>query len=134
MNIPAEKLIPHRPPMRFIEALTDCTVATARGTACFSFDHFAVANGLVLESALVECVAQTAAAWLGYRASCEDKPPAVGMLAAVTDFQFYAAAHNDAQLIIEVRELKHLGPMRLVSGSITCKGQRIAEGELTIYA
>ena len=62
MSVGLETLIPHRVPMRFIDALTDCTDTTASATACFSANHFAVAGGAVLETALVECVAQTAAA------------------------------------------------------------------------
>ena len=44
-----EKLIPHRAPMLWLDALTECTDTTARATARFSKDHFAVADGTVLE-------------------------------------------------------------------------------------
>ena len=46
-----ETLIPHRAPMRFIDALTDCTETTASATANFCAEHFAVADGAVLETA-----------------------------------------------------------------------------------
>ena len=57
-----ESLLPHRAPMRFIDALIDCSETTATATTTFDANHFAVADGFVLESALVECVAQTVAA------------------------------------------------------------------------
>jgi predicted hotdog family 3-hydroxylacyl-ACP dehydratase len=133
MNIPAENLIPHRPPMCFIHALTHCDDASTHATARFNADDFAVSNHLVLEAALVECVAQTIAASLAH--SCRgDNPPALGMLAAVTDFQILARPAAGENLKIEVRERKRLGPMRLVSGMIICEGQLIASGELTVYA
>ena len=133
MNESAEKLLPHRPPMRFINALTHCDDTTARATARFGPDHFAVSDGLVTEAALVECVAQTVAAALGY-ATRSGQPPGLGMLAAVTDFQIHSRPAADTILEIEVRERKRLGPMRLVRGTITCNGQLIAEGGLTVYA
>jgi predicted hotdog family 3-hydroxylacyl-ACP dehydratase len=133
MNIPAETLIPHRPPMRFIDTLTHCDDTSARATAHFNVDDFAVSNGLVLEAALVECVAQTLAAGLAY-GNRGDHPPALGMLAAVTDFQILTRPAAGVDLRIEVHERKRLGPMRLISGTITCDGKLIASGELTVYA
>ena len=131
-----ETLIPHRAPMRFIEALTDCTETTARATACFTADHFAVTNGAVLETALVECVAQTVAAALGHRAGTSGKTGAAnnGMLAAVSNFKIHARPPLNRLLTIEVREVKRLGPMLLIAGTISCADQLIASGELSLYA
>ena len=133
MNVSAENLLPHRPPMRFIDTLTQCDDTHARATARFQVNHFAVSDGLVLEAALVECVAQTFAAALGHSTGSGEKP-AMGMLAAVTDFQIQSRPAADTNLEIEVRELKRLGPMRLVAGKITCAGELIAAGGLTVYA
>ena len=119
--------------MRFIDTLTHCDDTTACATACFSADHFAVNDGRVLEAALVECVAQTFAAALGYGAK-GGQPPAVGMLAAVTDFQIHVRPAAGRTLEISVREKKRLGSMRLVAGTITCDDQLIATGDLTVYA
>jgi predicted hotdog family 3-hydroxylacyl-ACP dehydratase len=136
MSVGLETLIPHRVPMRFIDALTDCTDTTASASACFSANHFAVAGGAVLETALVECVAQTAAAALGQRAKTRGQSggAANGMLVAVTNFQIQSRPPAEKQLRIEIRDLKRLGPMLLISGSISCEGQVIASGELTVYA
>ena len=136
MSVAIETLIPHRAPMRWIDALTGSTDTTASATACFSAEHFAVANGLVLEPALVECVAQTAAAALGQRAQTRGQSGStgIGMLAAVSDFQIHSRAPAGKQLQIEVRELRRLGPMLLVAGTVSCEGQEIASGELMLYA
>jgi len=131
-----EELIPHRPPMRWIDTLTDCTDTTARATASFTADHFAVVDGAVIETALVECVAQTVAAALGHRARASGKVGAAnnGMLAAVSNFKILSCPPLGKILTIEVRELKRLGPMLLVAGTISCDGQLIATGELSLYA
>lgn len=136
MSAAIEELIPHRAPMRFIDALTDCTDTTATATANFSADHFAVADGAVLETALVECVAQTVAAALGQRAKNRGQSggAANGMLVAVTNFQIQARPPAEKELRIEIRELKRLGPMLMISSQIFCEGQTIASGVLTLYA
>jgi len=138
MPVAIENLIPHRAPMRFIDALVECTDTTAVATVCFRDDSFAVANGLVMEAALVECVAQTVAAALGQRAQTNGKSDfavaAAGMLVAVSSFKIQSRPPAGKMLRIEVRELKRLGLMLRVAGEISCDGQIIAAGELTLYA
>jgi len=138
MSVAIENLIPHRAPMRFIDALVECTDTTAAATVCFGADSFAVADGLVLETALVECVAQTVAAALGQRALTHGKSDfavaATGMLVAVSNFKILLRPPAGKTLRIEIRELKRLGLMLRVAGDISCDGQQVAAGELTLYA
>ena len=136
MSDAIESLIPHRAPMRFIDALAGCTDTTATATANFCAGHFAVADGAVLETALVECVAQTVAAALGQRANNHGQSggAADGMLIAVTNFQIQSRAPAEKELHIEIRERKRLGPMLMISGTVSCEGQAVASGEITLYA
>jgi predicted hotdog family 3-hydroxylacyl-ACP dehydratase len=137
MSVAIEKLIPHRAPMQWINALTDCTDKTATATACFGENDFAVADGKVLETALVECVAQTVAAVLGHRAQSGGKKSgtaANGMLVAASNFKIHSRPPAGKTLRIEVRETKRLGPMLMISGKISCDGQVVASGDLSLYA
>lgn len=136
MSLAIEKLLPHRAPMRFIDALVECTDTSAIATTCFSADSFAVTDGLVLETALVECVAQTVAAALGQRAGQPGQVARLGngMLVAVSNFKITARPAAGKTLRIEVRELKRLGLMLMISGNISCEGQPVANGEMTLYA
>ena len=79
---------------------------------------------------------QTAAAALGQRARARGQSgrAGIGMLAAISDFQIHSRAPAGKQLQIEVRELRRLGPMLLVAGTVSCEGQQIASGELMLYA
>ena len=133
---PIEMLLPHRAPMRWIDALTSCDETTATATACFEQGHFAVADGAVLESALIECLAQTAAAAVGERARARGQAGEHrgGMLAAVSNFRMLARPPLGKTLHFEVCEQKRFGAMLLISGSVSCEGQPIATGDLTLYA
>lgn len=131
-----EELIPHRAPMRWVEELVECTETTATATTRFTSDHFAVTNGVVTETALVECVAQTVAAALGQRLRAGGKSGAAnqGMLAAVSNFKIVSRPPLDKIVTIAVREVKRLGPMLLIAAVISCEGEVIATGELSLYA
>lgn len=140
MNLPAgtsdlELLMPHRPPIRWIDALTDCTETEARAEVTFSKDHFAVHDGKIAESALIECVAQTVAAGFGWltRQKGTGGKPAGGMLAAVSRFDFEQPAPLDVPLKINVRQLKRLGPMAMIGAQISVANQVIATGQISIY-
>ncbi len=131
-----EQLIPHRAPMRWVDALIDCTETTATATTMFTANHFAVTDRTVIETALVECMAQTVAAALGQRMRASGKPGATnnGMLAAVSNFKIHSSPPMNLELTIEVREVKRLGPMLMIAGTISCGTRLIATGELSLYA
>src|SRR6478736_3709774 len=136
MSTAIEQLIPHRAPMRWVDALLDCTETTATATTRFTAEHFAVANGVVIEAALVECMAQTVAAALGQRMQASGNSGAGnnGMLAAVSNFKIHSRPPLDQTLTIEVREVKRLGPMLMITGKISCGTELIATGDLSLYA
>jgi len=136
ISVAIENLIPHRAPMRWIDELTECTDTTAVATATIGAEHFAVENGAVLETALVECVAQTAAAALGWRAQAGGKTGAAnnGMLIAVTNFRIESRLSSGNVIRIEIAERKRLGSMLMISGTITCEEKLVASGDLTLYA
>ena len=136
MSAALDTLIPHRAPMQWIDALIDCTDTTASATVRFTAGHFAVADGAVTETALIECVAQTVAAALGHRSQINGQGGRAnnGMLGAVTNFRIHSPPPLEKPVLIEVRELKRFGPMLLVAGVVSCEGRVIAEGELSLYA
>ena len=135
-SVAMENLLPHRAPMLWIDVLTDCTDTTERATATFRAEHFAVADGAILETAIIEGVAQTAAAAFGQRARNNGKAGATGdgMLVAVSNFKIHSRAPLEKVLQIEILERKRLGPMIMISSIVSSEGQTIAAGDLTLYA
>jgi predicted hotdog family 3-hydroxylacyl-ACP dehydratase len=132
-----EEVIPHRPPMRMIDALTEWSDDSASGVVVFDGNHMAVHDGLVVESALVECIAQTVAAMEGAkRVACESpRGPAgeqVGMLCGVSDFAVVRRPRAGDRLEIRVQVRKRLGPMLLADGQVLCNGHIAAAGSLKL--
>lgn len=136
MSPSIEQLLPHRAPMRWVDALLECTETIAIATVQVDENHFALRDSALLETALVECAAQTVAAALGQRMHDSGQPGASnqGMLIGVTSFKITAVPAVGSTLTIETREVKRLGPMLLVAATITSAGQPIASGELSLYA
>jgi len=142
MSITIEALIPHRPPMLWVNGLTSYTETAAAANACFNAGDFAVADGSVLETALVECVAQTVAAAMACRkpGNATFRTPhsalrtdTTGMLVSISGFRVQSRPAVGKPLQIETQEIKRFGSMLLVSGRISCEGRAIASGELTLY-
>ena len=133
MRVDAGTLVPHRPPMLLIDALVECGGGSARAEAALPEGHLAVADGAVLESALVECVAQTAAAMKGFDARGQEGPASIGMLAGAADFEVFRRPPAGRRLTIEVREERRLGALALIYGRVLCDGQTVASGQLRVH-
>lgn len=122
--------------MRWVDALVDCSEAAAVATVRIGEEHFALCHGVMLETALVECVAQTVAAAFGMRMSSGGTaaPAIQGMLVAASNFKIAIVPQVGWTLTVETRELKRFGSMLLVASTVTCDGRLVATGELTLYA
>ena len=137
-TIAAEKVIPHRFPMRMIDSLEEWNNESAVSTVVFSKEHMAVSEGFVTEPALVEALAQTVAAMEGMRNIDKAEPDddlaeQPGMLCGVTDFVVEKKPKAEKPLKIEVHVQKRLGSMFLVDGKITCNNELIATGSLKLF-
>ena len=132
MDIDAATLLPHRPPMLMIDRLVDAGPGTAVAEATLGDGCLGVSAGRVLEAALVECVAQTAAAGKAVAAAGAG-PAAPGLLAGVSDFRVFRRPAAGERLTIRIREDRQLGPLTLVSGEVLAGGERVAAGRLKLH-
>jgi hypothetical protein len=60
--------------------------------------------------------------------------PTTACLPAVSNFKILTPPPLDQTLTIEVREVKRLGPMLMITGKVSCGPELIATGELSLYA
>ena len=137
MHTNIESLIPHRPPMRWINALLDGDGKTFTATACFSEGDYCVADGHVIETALVECVAQTIAAALGFRQQSGGeghRTAGNAMLVGATGFKILSRPPVGKTIQIEFTETRRLGPMLMIACTISGDGEIYATGKLSLYA
>ncbi|HMT29149.1 MAG TPA: hydroxymyristoyl-ACP dehydratase, partial [Bacteroidia bacterium] len=94
--------IPQRPPVVMIDKLlyTDHEKAIT-GLLVKETNIFSV-NGFLSESGLVENIAQTAAAGVGYLCKLENTKVPVGFIASIKDLKIYHLPANGTEIITEV--------------------------------
>jgi 3-hydroxyacyl-[acyl-carrier-protein] dehydratase len=127
------ELLPHRPPMVMVDALVRCDGDSAAAVKTFAQGSYGTDGGGVLESALIECLAQTVAALHGYRAHQSGGRAPRGLLVGVTDFAFCRPAQCGRPLRLTVQITRRLGPFCLAAGRIEQDGSLVAEGELKFH-
>ena len=131
--IPAERLIPHRPPMRLVDTLLsregDSGTTESRPGAD---SPFADASGALDETALVELIAQSFAALRGYDSLAAGRPAPGGLLVAVRDFRVTGRAAAGDRLRTSVRLVAAFDRFAVVHGLVTRDGVPVASGTLTV--
>ncbi len=128
-----ESLIPQRPPFVMIDTLISFNEQSTITGFVVREDNIFVENGIFKEPGLVENIAQTAAARAGYISKKEDKPVEVGYIGSVNNLQVFALPKTGDELITEITIENQIFNVTLISGSITCNGQLVAQCNMKIF-
>jgi predicted hotdog family 3-hydroxylacyl-ACP dehydratase len=113
MSPPSAALLPHEAPMHWIQSVSVSADGNhARATAHIAPTHSFVRDGFLLPSALIELLAQAAAAGRGATAQ-RDANGRVrqGVLAAIQEFQVHAPVPADSTLMLSATHEKSYGPL-----------------------
>jgi 3-hydroxyacyl-[acyl-carrier-protein] dehydratase len=130
----AERLIPHRAPMRLVDTLVSvidgCAVTESvlpRSTM------MADGEGKIDEVAFMELIAQSYAAFKGYMDRRDGKPPGEGFLVGVRDLEVTGRAYAGDRLLTSIRTVAALGGFAVVEGAVTRGGETLASGTLKLW-
>ena len=125
--------IPQRPPFVMVDELV--AVDSNTGTTKFrvSADNIFIVNGRLTEPALIENIAQTAAARIGYICSQKQEPVPVGFIGAVQNLRVVALPEQ-GQLLETAIEIKNqVFDVTIITGKISCNGSVLAQCEMKIF-
>lgn len=107
------------------------------GRTCTQFkvhpENIFVEAEVLSEAALVENIAQTAAARAGYIAQSENKPVLVGYIGAVTNLQVFNLPVVNDVLETEIIIENQVFDVTLISGNVKCRGNLLAQCEMKIF-
>ncbi|MHB8940055.1 MAG: hypothetical protein B7Z62_02880 [Deltaproteobacteria bacterium 37-65-8] len=130
----AERLIPHRAPMRLVDTLVSindgCAVAESvlpRSTM------MADGEGKIDEVAFLELIAQGYAAFKGYMDRLDGKPPGEGFLVGVRDLEVTGRAYAGDRLLTSIRTVAAIGGFAVVEGTVTRGDETLAAGTLKLW-
>ena len=132
-EIEISKLIPQRKPMIMIDKLLSFSEKEVRTSFKINKENIFVESGVLQEVALIENIAQTAAAGSGYSAFSKSESPRKGFIGAVKKFEVYSLPKvNDVietKLVITAEVLN----ASIVEGEVFCNNDLIAKAELKIF-
>ncbi len=118
--------------------MVDEIVASSNESATTRFlvqsDNLFVEGGFLAESALVENVAQTVAAMVGYQCYQRNVPVPVGYIAAVKDLKILAlpAVGTVLETVVTVRH--RVMDVTIVDGVVEQSGHRLCACEMKVLA
>jgi predicted hotdog family 3-hydroxylacyl-ACP dehydratase len=128
-----ETVIPQRMPFVMISELIHSDDSTSTSTFEVKADNIFLKDHRLQEPALVENIAQTAAARAGYMAIQEQRPVAIGYIAAIQNLEVFELPALGDQLNTEIRVMNQVFDVTLIGASVSCGGKKIATCEMKIF-
>lgn len=132
-DVDIRALLPQKPPMVMVDKLISADEKSAATALLIREDNIFVENGRLNACALIEVMAQTAAAQLGYDNSLRgDNDVRIGFIGAVKRMRIDAVPRVGEMLLTRMEVLEDFGDMKLVAAESYVDDQKIATAELTI--
>jgi len=128
-------IIPQREPFVMIDRFFSETVNEKSGTSALKITeaNIFVENGVFTEPGLIENIAQTAAARIGYICKIENRPVPIGYIGAVQNLEILALPKTSDEIKTEIAIKNEIFNVTIISGKITCEGNLMAQCEMKIF-
>lgn len=133
-SLSIEELIPQRIPMILVdtfEGIDEDENSHTRLT--IRPDNLFVENGHMTECGIIEHMAQSAAARVGWACHSEGKPVPIGYIGAVSHFTAHQLPAVGSCLKTTMRIVQAIGPVSLAELRVNVENKLVAEGRLKIF-
>lgn len=125
-------LIPQRPPFVMVDRLLSFTESGAVSGFTVQEDNLFCRDGVLLETGIMENIAQTCAARIGYINLLNRDSVKIGVIGSIKNFQLSELPAVGDRLETTVLVLSEVMAITLVSAVVRCKGREIARCEMKI--
>lgn len=125
--------IPQRHPMVMIDDLLEASDTHAVTRLKIDAANIFVENSRLKEPGLVENIAQTAAAYVGYQCSLKNIPVPIGYIAAVKNLEIFCFPELNSVITTSVRIVNHVLDVTLAEGKIEQNGELCCSCEMRIF-
>lgn len=131
---PVSELVPHRPPMLLLDAVTGWDGVQLECAVVVRADWLLVQQGRMPAAGLLEVMAQAVAAECGLRGHARGEPVRVGMLTGCRSLQLHApTVPVGTALRVRARQVVDLGAAaEFLCHVMTLDGRVLAEGALQV--
>lgn len=131
-EIPVTELLPQRPPFVMIDCLTGFSETTTETRLTVRDDNVLVQDGRLSVYGLVENIAQTCAARLGYASYILHKPVRIGFIGAVRGCKIKRLPLVGEALETRIEVKEEIFGLTLVDAEVRLDGETIAETQMKI--
>jgi len=125
-------LIPHRPPFVLIDRLLEAEEDTFVTEFTIPGDHLLVKDGYFQESGMLENMAQSVAAGVGYLGVKRGQEPKVGYIGAISRAEVLKLPRAGQTLTTRVKITHRLDPIISVQGECFHKDEKLLVGEIKL--
>ncbi len=134
LPVPAEQLVPHRAPFLFVNSLLEFTGDTGIVESVIAPDNlFLDEDGSLREIAMIEIMAQAAAAVKGYSDLKDGKEIRKGFLVDVREFHLKNACHKGDVIHSRIEITRSFSGFSVLEGNQECSGRELAYGTLKLW-
>ena len=126
------KFIPQRYPVVMIDTLIDCNEKETITSLTIEPENMFCENDIFTEAGLMENMAQTAAAKVGYEYMLLNKPVPPGFIGAVKNLEVTKFPKVGATINTRISIENEVFGITLISGSVSLNGFEIASAEMKI--
>lgn len=127
-----EKYIPQRSPVIMIDALWSCDNEQATTSLTVQRDNLFVEHGRFTEAGLLENIAQTAAAKVGYECAQKGIPVPPGFIGAIKNLEVSYLPKSGETIRTVIKIENEIFGMTLIAGEVSFESQIIAKAEMKI--
>jgi predicted hotdog family 3-hydroxylacyl-ACP dehydratase len=125
-------LIPQRPPMAMIDALIAADENSARGQLYILESNLFIDNGVLAEPGLIEFIAQTAAAYTGYKNKTLNKEVNEGYIGAIKNLVIHELPKVNSSVQSEIVVENEIVGYTIIAGRVYQDNRLLAECEMRI--
>lgn len=125
-------LIPQRRPFVMVDRLTECDDDGATSELTFKEDNIFRSGDVMTESGMMENIAQTCAARIGYLGLLNNEPVRIGVIGGIKNMQFLDLPRVGDTLVTKVSIVSVVFNVTLVNAKVFCNGKLMAEGDMKI--
>lgn len=127
------ELIPQRPPFLLVDRLVDFQPEESTTSFEVRPDGIFVRNGFLSEAGLLENIAQSCAARIGYiNKFCKNETVKIGIIGAVKDFKLSFLPETGSTLTTKITTISEVFGITLVSAEVFLDGKTAASCQMKI--
>jgi predicted hotdog family 3-hydroxylacyl-ACP dehydratase len=128
------RYLPQRSPMVMVDSLLEVSEDRATTQLMISPENIFVTSEHLAEPGLVENIAQTAAAHVGYQCSLKNIPIPIGYIASIRNLHVYTLPRQNTEITTSIKITNKVMDITVVQGSVHQDGSVLCSCEMRIFA